>query len=148
MVTWAEFSAAAPEFAARVETLLQSRKHKTMATLRADGSPRISGTETQISDGLLTIGSMPGAVKARDLLRDPRVAIHGPTVDAPEGRESAWAGEAKVAGVAVVIESPDDSHRFAIDVREVVLTRLNEAGDALVIESWHDGRGYARRERA
>lgn len=148
MASWSGVEAAAPELAERVKERFQSTGLGLLATLRADGSPRISGTETQISDGLLTIGSMPGAVKARDLLRDPRVAIHGPTVDAPEGRESAWAGEAKVAGVAVVIESPDDSHRFAIDVREVVLTRLNEAGDALVIESWHDGRGYARRERA
>jgi hypothetical protein len=147
MVTWADFSAAAPEFAARVGALLQSRKHKTMATLRADGSPRISGTETQITAGQLTIGSMPGAVKALDLLRDGRIAIHGPTADPPEGEPGSWAGEAKISGVAVPMDSPDDSHRFWIDIREAVLTRLNDAGTALVIESWHDGTGYRRRER-
>jgi hypothetical protein len=147
MVTWAEFSAAAPEFAARVGELLQARKHKTMATLRADGSPRISGTESQIAEGHLTIGSMRRAVKALDLLRDGRIAIHGPTADPPDGDPAAWRGEAKVSGVAVPMDSPDDSHRFWIDIREAVVTRLNDTGTALVIESWHDATGYRRRER-
>src|SRR5437870_2394719 len=72
---------------------MSSRKHLTMATLRRDGSPRISGTEVQFAGEHLEIGSMPRAVKARDLLRDPRVAIHGPTHDpAKSGR---WRGEAR-----------------------------------------------------
>jgi len=58
MVAWGEIEADAPEFAARVRELFQARKHKTMATLRADGSPRISGIETQIGEQL-TFGSMP-----------------------------------------------------------------------------------------
>ena len=38
MASWEEVEADAPEFAARVRELFQARKHKTMATLRADGS--------------------------------------------------------------------------------------------------------------
>src|SRR6266853_4857129 len=83
MPSWADFEAAAPEFASRVRGLLSSRKHLTMATVRRDGSPRISGTEVKFVDGQLEIGSMPNAVKALDLRRDPRVAIHGPTEDPP-----------------------------------------------------------------
>ncbi|MGI8826717.1 MAG: response regulator [Chloroflexota bacterium] len=39
------------------------------------------------------------------------------------------------------------SHRFRINITEVVLTRVGEPADHLVIESWHDGRGFQRRER-
>jgi hypothetical protein len=117
-----------------------------MATLRRDGSPRISGTEVEFADGQLRIGSMLGAVKAKDLRRDPRIAIHGPTTDPPADGER-WPGEAKVAGVAVEVESGGDFHRFVIDVREVVITGHNAAGDKLLIESWTPERGYRKRER-
>lgn len=124
---------------------MTARKHLTMATLRRDGSPRISGTEIQLDAGELTIGSMANAVKARDLLRDSRVAIHGPTLDpAKSGR---WRGEAKIAGRAVPMPSEDGAHHFRIDVEEVVLTGLNRSRDRLVIESWNAERGYRKTER-
>ncbi len=147
MASWAEFEAAQPEFASRVRTLLASRKHLTMATLRRDGSPRISGTEVEFADGQLRIGSMPGAVKALDLRRDPRVAIHGPTNDPPAGNASGWKGEAKIAGAAAEVESGSSAHRFLIDIHEAVITRLNEAGNRLVVESWTTERGYRITER-
>ncbi len=130
-----------------MRALLASRKHLTMATLRRDGSPRISGTEVEFADGQLRIGSMPGAVKALDLRRDPRVAIHGPTDDPPEGDASAWQGEAKIAGLAAEVDSASSAHRFLIDIREAVITRLNETGNRLVIESWTEARGYRIIER-
>jgi hypothetical protein len=142
MPSWSEFEAAAPEFASRVRALLTARKHLTMATLRRNGSPRISGTEVEFADGQLRVGSMPGAVKALDLRRDPRVAIHGPTDDPPEGNPSGWKGEAKIAGSATEVDSGSSAHRFLIDVREAVITRLNDAGDRLVVESWDPARGY------
>lgn len=144
MASWAEFEAAEPEFAARVSALLTRRRHLTMATLRRDGGPRISGIEVRIGDDHLAIGSMPGAMKARDLRRDPRVAIHGPTVDPPEGDAGGWEGEAKVAGRAREVE-PD---RFVIEIEEAVITSLNSARDGLLIESWTPARGYRRQERA
>jgi hypothetical protein len=147
MATWAEFEAAEPEFASRMRALMASRKHLTMATLRRDGSPRISGTEVELAGGQLQIGSMPNAVKALDLRRDPRVAIHGPTEDPPAGEPAGWNGEAKVAGMAIEVESGSVAHRFLIDIREAVITRLNEGGNRLVIESWKPGRGYRRVER-
>lgn len=119
----------------------------TMATSRREGSPRISGTEVEFSAGDLWIGSMPMAVKAFDLRRDPRVAIHGPTEDAPGGNPAGWAGEAKVAGIAVQVASVGSAHRFRIDIGEAVITHLNEAGDRLVIESWNPTRGYRKQER-
>ena len=143
--SWAQVEVEAPDLAAAVRASFAVRKHCTMATLRADGSPRISGTEVQWEDGELRIGSMPGAVKARDLQRDGRVAIHSPTVDPPEGDEQSWAGEAKVAGVAVEEPPGDASHRFRIDLTEVVHTRVD--GDALLITSWRHGGGVQVRRR-
>ena len=128
----------APEFAARVRGLFQARKHKTLATLRADGSPGISGIETGIGDEV-TFGSMADSRKLADLRRDPRLALHSPSVDPPEGDPGSWVGEAKIAGRAVVA---DDG--FRVDVTEVALTYLD---GGLVIESWHPGRGHERRVR-
>jgi hypothetical protein len=135
MVAWHEVEADAPEFAARVRALFQARKHKTMATLRADGSPRISGIETQI-DGEVTFGSMAASRKLADLMRDPRLALHSPSVDPPEDNPGAWVGEAKISGRAV-----PTGDGFRVDVTEVALTYLD---DGLVIESWHPGRGHVR----
>jgi len=146
MVGWHEIESDAPDFAARSGAAMRRNKHMTMATLRADGSPRISGTEIELSDGELFIGSMPKARKALDLLRDARVAIHGPTADPPDEPKD-WVGEAKVAGRAIEMPSDDDSHRFRIDIDEVVFTHLNEAGDRLTVESWHPGRGVEVIER-
>ena len=138
MVGWHEVEAQAPDFAARVRTLFQARKHKTMATIRADGSPRISGIETEFGDEL-TFGSMPGSRKLADLQRDPRLALHSPSVDPPEDDPGRWVGEAKISGRAEpTVEG------FRVDVTEVALTYLD---GGLVIESWHPGRGHERRVR-
>ena len=147
MASWAEFEAAEPDFALRVQKLMSARKHLTMATLRRDGSPRISGTEVEFADGQLRVGSMPGAVKAMDLRRDGRVAIHGPTVDPPADNAAGWKGEAKIAGIAHEVDSGGDTHRFVIEISEAVITRLNEAGNRLVVESWTRARGYRTMER-
>jgi hypothetical protein len=45
MATWREFEADQPALAANVRARMDVRKHKTLATVRADGSPRISGIE-------------------------------------------------------------------------------------------------------
>jgi len=93
--SWSEFEAEAPELAARVRERLDAHAHKTIATIRRDGSPRISGIETELADGELWIGSMRDALKARDLQRDPRFALHSASEE-PE----VWTGDAKLAGVA------------------------------------------------
>ncbi len=147
---WSDVAAADPDLAAHVRRCFAVRKHATLATLRRDGSPRISGTEVSFDDdGNVYLGMMEGSRKALDLRRDPRLALHCPTEDAPEGDPSAWLGDAKIAGVGVEITPPpgseDGSHRFSVDVTEVVVTTV--AGDLLVIRSWHPDRGVEIRER-
>src|SRR5947207_14143576 len=101
MAAWKDVEQAEAEFAARVRQLFDAGRHKTIATLRADGSPRISGIECEFADGDLRFGSMSGARKGADLKRDARCALHGPTFHPVEGKESEWPGEAKITGRAI-----------------------------------------------
>jgi len=142
MPSWSEVEAQAPELAARARALFEARKHKTLATLRRDGSPRISGIEAEFREGELTFGSMLNGVKALDLQRDPRFALHSASEDPP-----GWKGDAKVAGVVEEVESQGESHLFRADVKELAVVYLGHPADHLVIESWHEGRGVTRRER-
>lgn len=162
MVDWADIERDAPDFATRVQRALDAGKHKTLATLRRDGAPRISGTELDFFDGRAYLGSMLGAVKARDLLRDPRCALHSATVDT----ELTATGDAKLSGRALEVtdaaeiaafvqrgqeegheQPPDAFHLFRIDIDDVSLLTMGDPPDHLVIEHWKAGRGLTRTER-
>jgi hypothetical protein len=142
---WSEFEAEAPELAARVRERFDAHGHKTLATLRRDGSPRISGTEVQFEDGELWIGSMPNALKARDLQRDPRFALHSASED-----PDVWTGDAKVAGVAEEVDSPHGpgSHRFRLEITEASTVELDDERKNLVITIWTPERGVRTMKRA
>ena len=152
---WRAIEQAEPDFAERVRRLFDAGRHKTIATLRADGSPRISGIECEFTDGELRFGSMRGAHKGADLARDPRFALHGPTFHPAVGEERDWPGEAKVAGRAVAAGpvttgnagEQADGAMFVADITEVVITGLNAEATKLVVESWTPERGLRRVER-
>lgn len=166
MTSWQDISDAEPEFAARAQALFDSRTHKVLATLRRDGSPRLSGIEVTFSDGDVWIGSMPGSRKNDDLARDPRLAVHVSSDDPPRDNPSAWAGDAKLSGVAQFVDDPrrlrsmstaedpandsDDDPGgllYRIDITEVVVTRVAPTNDHLLIESWTPSNGYRRIKR-
>ncbi|MFF4992487.1 pyridoxamine 5'-phosphate oxidase family protein [Streptosporangium saharense] len=141
MATWQQFEREAGELASVVRARFEASKSHVLATLRKDGSPRVSGTEVDFQGPDLSFGSMLGAVKALDLRRDGRCAIHAHPHDD---------GDAKVAGVAVEITDPDekrayttgneppgDFHAFRLDLHEAVLTSVE--GNELVIRLWHPG---------
>ncbi|WP_084965230.1 pyridoxamine 5'-phosphate oxidase family protein [Thermoactinospora rubra] len=142
MARWEQFESEAGELASAVKARFQAAETHILATLRKDGSPRVSGTEVDFLGPDLSFGSMLNAVKARDLRRDGRCAIHAhPSKD----------GDAKVAGVAVEVtgpekgayttgsEPPGDFHAFRLDLREAVITGVE--GDELVIRLWRPGEG-------
>lgn len=136
--------------------MLEAHVHKTIATLRADGSPRISGIEAKfIGAGIdedLWFGSMPGSRKGADLARDPRFSLHSGSDDPP-----GWRGDAKLSGLAEEVtdldrkrtifkamgaeEVSDDSALYRADVRELAVTRLTEARDELAIDWWTEAGG-------
>lgn len=156
MASWSEIEREAPTLTASAHEFLDAFVHKTLATLRRDGAPRISGSEVIFADGELWLGSMWQSRKARDLQRDPRFALHSGSPDPDAG----WRGDAKVAGR--VEESLDEelrtrvfggkggpgpAHLFRCDIIELVVVSLPDPPEFLVIESWHEGRGVTRVER-
>ncbi len=158
MATWQEFSEQAPELAARAFERFEAHGHKTMATIRADGSPRISGTEVPILGGEVWLGGMTGNRRFADLRRDPRVAIHSASED-----PDVWTGDAKLAGRAVEVTDdagkaafraaagevpPGDVELFRVDLEEVVVVRLTDAKDKLLVDVWHPGTPVRTVERA
>lgn len=166
MASWHDIEQAVPELAARARGYLDAHVHKTIATIRRSGAPRISGTEIFFAEGEIWLGSMPGALKARDLQRDPRYALHSGSKDPGDG----WDGDAKFAGVVEEITdldrklhvfglrtpSSDDesadvdfagSHLFRADVNELSVAGLNPQRTAMVIDVWTPERGAWQIER-
>ena len=149
MARWGEVQQEVPELAERVRGLFGRGINKTIATIRADGAPRISGTELEFEAGEVTLGMMGGSRKLADVRRDPRVAIHCPT---PDATTADWPGDAKLAGSLVAVPPPGENPiaeagYFRLDVTEVVVTTVDQAKGLLIVESWHPGRGSERVER-
>jgi hypothetical protein len=158
MAAFADVASEEPEFAARVRASFDAHKHKFLATLRADGSPRISGIEMDFIGGEPWLAGMPGSVKFADLRRDSRFALHSGS-DEPD----AFSADAKLSGCASEVTAPEERSRYAsaagvpeghmgfalfrVDLDQVVLTALNDEKTALVISSWRPGRGLTRTER-
>ncbi|MER5961819.1 pyridoxamine 5'-phosphate oxidase family protein [Streptomyces sp. NPDC002057] len=145
--TWSAFEAAEPEFAATVRERFGQHTHHALATVRKDGSPRLSGIEAGFRFDELWLGMMPNSRKALDLRRDPRLALlanPGPGTDM-------GGGDVRVSGRAVEITDPgtiaryvaeagdpQPFHLFRVEPTEVVRTWVD--GDELVVRTWTPGR--------
>ncbi len=152
MTTWRDVQAAAPEFARRVQSLFDAHKHKkTIATLRADGSPRISGIETAFTDGELTFGSMPNARKVLTYTAIPPDSRCTPrrSIRSKATKQSGPARRRSRGGPSTPARSPDgpDGDLFRADITEVVLTHLDDSATLLVIEWWTPTNGLRAVER-
>ncbi len=161
MTNWNDVTAAAPELAADVQARFDAHGLGLLATLRADGSPRISGIEPWFGTGEVWIGMMWQSLKALDLLRDPRLSLHSATIDTEVAE-----GDARISGRAVLVDAEDEvaaalgefhrstgneappgqMHLFRIDVTEIMWIKP-EGGDHLLIRSWTPERGERRVER-
>ena len=155
MPRWSDIEEEAPGIVSAARRFLDTGVHKTIATVRRDGSPRVSGTEIILAEGELWFGSMWRSTKALDLLRDPRFALHSASADPP-----AWAGDATVSGQVEEVSDPavidrvvgdhrppGPLHLFRADITEISVVTLGDPADHLVIESWCEGRGARRRKR-
>jgi hypothetical protein len=161
MASWSAVTAAAPDLAASVQARFQATGLGLLATLRKDGSPRLSGIEPLFAMGELWLGMMPDSLKAADLQRDGRFALHSATAD-KEVKE----GDAKLAGVAheVLDDATKSAYQagfkeqngqdippgafalFRLDVRELSFLRP-VGGEYLEITVWREGEDVRRIER-
>jgi hypothetical protein len=158
MAAFADVESEEPEFAARVRAAFDAHAHKFLATLRRNGSPRISGIEMGFVAGEPWLAGMPASVKFDDLRRDPRFALHSGSAE-----PDAFSGDAKLSGRAEQVTGDAERAAFAkdagiatehmdfelfrVDLEQVVLVALDDEKTALVISSWRPGRGITRTSR-
>jgi Pyridoxamine 5'-phosphate oxidase len=162
VATWADVVRQAPELAGLVRGRFDAHGLGLLATLRRDGSPRLSGVEPLFTDTDVWMGMMPDSLKALDLLRDPRFALHSATTD-----KNVAEGDAKVAGRALAVAADDAAtfgafrdafaaatgspppdgpfNLFRGDVHEVSI--LRPAGDHLDIDFWRERDGLHHVDR-
>lgn len=161
MLTYAEFTAAAPEIAEPLRAKLEATGICFLGTLRRDGSPRISPVEVSFQGDGLFFGSMPEATKALDLRRDPRCALVTPLADKddlggegkaflhaleitdPEARRARLA--AAVEGTDAAVEDFGDSPMFELRFTGAAWQRVE--GDSWVTTSWAEGQPVRHRRR-
>ncbi|MFF1397114.1 pyridoxamine 5'-phosphate oxidase family protein [Streptomyces sp. NPDC058287] len=143
---WTTFTTAEPDLAKTVEERFGQFQHHILATLRRDGSPRTSGLEVRFLHGEFWLGMMPGSLKARDLLRDPRFAIQAN----PGDGTGMGGGDVRISGRALLVEDPeviasytdsvqvpdpDGFHLFRTELTEVTRTFI-EDDKYLVVQVW------------
>lgn len=157
--SWRAFEQEQPDLAREVRSRLDAHVHKVVATLRADGSPRLCGSEVVFHGEHLWLAGMTGARRFADLRRDPRVAVHSCPEDMP-----GWSGDARVSGTAVEVDDPEvrrsiqadappDAPQgpfelFRLDLTEAMAVRLDEGGEQIVVEWWREGAGLGRSTRS
>jgi hypothetical protein len=153
-VRWDAFETACPRIAELARDRFSGDQVAMVGTMRADGSPRISGQEPDFAADRLCLGMMWRSRKALDLLRDPRITV----VSVPSDRMNAG-GDVKLSGLAVEELDPDirkifretiqaridwapdepNFHLFSLDVREAAYMRF---GDDRLALHWDEARGF------
>lgn len=152
MATWQLFNDEAPQLAEVVQARLRAADTHVLASLRRDGSPRVSGTEVFASGPDLVIGSMDGAVKTADLHHDPRFALHThPARDSADakltGRAHEIAGVRALRGFGEQTRPPGKARLFRLDMTEVVITEVGDDQQNLLIKRWRPEEGVVAFKR-
>jgi hypothetical protein len=166
MANWNDIERAAPDLAATARAHFTATTNAVLATLRQDGSPRVSGIDPIFLDGELWLGSMPDSRKGADLDRDARLALHCVPWESRgdrggDGEDQPATGDAKLTGLAVRVTDPAAFERivahseeatgqspptpfdlFTVDVRELVCISVED--DQLVIDGWSAASGRKR----
>jgi hypothetical protein len=161
MATFSDLQSAAPAIAAFLGARVAATGLCLLGTTRADGWPRVSPIELSLVDDRLYVGSMPNAVKAQDLRRDPRCCIITPLADKDD-----LAGEAKAfcrarevvepaeweavraawrAKTGFDIGDPGGAHVFELAIEAAAWQRVE--GDDWRTSSWQAGGGVRERVR-
>ena len=157
---WSDLEQQQPRFAALGRARLIEPGVVLVGTIRRDGTPRISPVEPLLWEGELWLSMLHGSLKAADLMRDPRILVHG-IVTARDGAS----GEYKVRGRAITEDSPDRQQRYAdevkarigwapepgrfhlfkIDIVDVTFIRYEERTGDQFLTRWPDAVEFVRR---
>jgi hypothetical protein len=157
---WQELVERQPRLAATAHARLVDPGVVLVATLRRDGSPRLSPIEPFVLEGDLMLSMLWQSFKARDLMRDPRLLVHSIVT----GRDGAD-GELKLRGTAR--DEPDLGlqhryaeavstalgwrpepgrfHLFSVDISDVTYIRYDEPTGDQFVTTWPPPREFVRR---
>src|SRR2546423_3607770 len=97
MIAWAEFCEREPSLARAARERLEGRV-AYLATVRADGGPRVHPVSPRWHDGRLFVRMYPSSPKVNDLRRDPRFSLHSEVEDT-----SGMGGEFLITGRAALV---------------------------------------------
>ncbi|MGN6677307.1 MAG: pyridoxamine 5'-phosphate oxidase family protein, partial [Streptosporangiaceae bacterium] len=159
-MNWSELERRQPRLAELGRHRLLDPGVVLIATIRRDGTPRVSPVEPWIMDGALWLSMMWGSTKAADLLRDPRILVHN-AVSSRDGQD----GEFKLRGrsrdetdvgvqrryAAEVAESlgwdpvPGRFHLFEVEFDDVSYVRYDGPTGDQYVTHWPPAREYVRR---
>lgn len=157
---WSDIEHTQPRLARLAQQGLIEPGVVLVATIRHDGTPRLSPVEPYVLDGDLWLSMMWQSTKARDLLRDPRILVHS-VITSRDGTE----GELKIRGTAraendpavqrryadAVAASlgwnpqPGRFHLFAVDIGQVTVISYDTATGDQHVAMWPPGREFIRR---
>lgn len=157
---WSELERLQPGLAGLGRRRLLEPGVVLVATIRGDGTPRISPVEPFVLDGVLWLSMLWQSRKAADLLRDPRILVHSVITNRDGGE-----GEFKIRGTARAETSPQvwrryasavDAalgwspepgrfHLFAVVIGEVTFIRYDDATGDQYVARWPPPREFIRR---
>jgi hypothetical protein len=157
-MTWRELELAAPEIAEPGKARLDETRVALLATLRRDGSPRVSPIEPFFAAGQLLFGAMAWTLKARDLERDARCTLHSAITGPNEGEP-----ELKLYGRA--IEADDDlraacptgwwtdqpheaARVFSLSIEEAAFVIWDYEGGEMTVRRWSRETGLKTSRRS
>jgi hypothetical protein len=145
-MTWRDLELAAPEIAQPGKVRLEEARVALLATLRRDGSPRISPVEPYFAEGHLLFGAMAWTLKVRDLERDARCTLHS-AITGPNERE----GELKLYGRAIEAgdavraacadgwwtdQSPGSARVFSLSIEEAAFVTWDFERGEMTLRRW------------
>ncbi len=152
MARWADLEAEAGDLASSARQLLEQFGFVLAGTIRRDGTPRISPVEGHIVEGRLMLVMQEGTLKARDVLRDPRIVLNTPVTDRIDP-----GAELKLRGHLVSVDDPElraatsDAihsasgwrppktwHFFSVELEDVA--HIAWVGGAMRMSRWRPGR--------
>jgi hypothetical protein len=98
-VSWWELESAAPDLAGKGRATLERWGFVYVATIRSDGTPRISPVEAHLVQGRLVLALIGGSRKVRDLGRNDHLTLQSPVASAGDpGTEVKLRGHATAIG--------------------------------------------------
>jgi hypothetical protein len=157
-MTWRELELAAPEIAEPGKARLDETRVALLATLRRDGSPRISPIEPFFGEGQLVFGAMAWTLKARDLERDARCTLHSAITGPNEGEP-----ELKLYGRAIEADDDlraacpsgwwtDEPHEaarvFSLSIEEAAFVTWDYEGGEMTVRRWSRETGLKTSRRS